>query len=523
MPRGSKIVSVIMGAYHAAPWIGESLRSILSQELPPGWRLECIVAVDACPETLAAAQAIADTRLGLLYLASNVGTYVAANTAIAETVGDVIARFDADDVMLPGRLHAMLSHLDVHPEIGAVNTTGQSASTDLRTRLAPAEGPWDGVWAYRREAWDLVGGFQPWRCGADSEAIGRAQAAGVLTTCLRQCLMLRRVHADQLTTAAATRIGGQERNGRLASIYADRARYAKGAKPKRVKPTLGAVQSRSGALWSNRVTASLASIPERADGLRRVVCALLPQVDRLNVYLNGWPAVPAWLKHPRLTVATSQKHGDLGDAGKFFWCDGARGYQFTADDDIGYPPDYVSRTLSAMRRHGNAAVLSYHGVQFAPKVETYRASRRVLSFHAQDVLQDVAVHLGGTGVACYHADRLDLCRDLFERPNMADFWLALACQRQGVPIVCPAHAKGWLWDLGCKGPSIWESSRRRTGDRLDVADAEDELARSTPWRLPPLATLAPTAPLPPPPPVCAAVPVRHQRIFPHTEASHVLR
>jgi len=67
------------------------------------------------------------------------------------------------------------------------------------------------------------------------------------------------------------------------------------------------------------VTASLASIPQREAGLRKVVQSIAPQVDALCVYLNGYAAVPKWLSGlANVAIFRSQEHGDIGDAGKFF-------------------------------------------------------------------------------------------------------------------------------------------------------------------------------------------------------------
>src|SRR5262249_21870958 len=101
----------------------------------------------------------------------------------------------------------------------------------------------------------------------------------------------------------------------------------------------GAAAARAIARRRPVVTASLASVPGRAEPLQAVVAALLPQVDALNVYLNGYEETPPFLDDDRIVVAHSREHGDRGDAGKFFWAGEVDGYHLLCDDDMGYPAD----------------------------------------------------------------------------------------------------------------------------------------------------------------------------------------
>jgi len=49
------------------------------------------------------------------------------------------------------------------------------------------------------------------------------------------------------------------------------------------------------------ITANLATYPPRREALEKVVAAISPQVDRLNVVLNEYDAVPAELqKYPNV-------------------------------------------------------------------------------------------------------------------------------------------------------------------------------------------------------------------------------
>jgi FkbM family methyltransferase len=189
------------------------------------------------------------------------------------------------------------------------------------------------------------------------------------------------------------------------------------------------------------IHASLASVPDRVHLLQKTIESLLPQVDLVRIYLNGYQDVPEFLRGERIVIARSQDHGDRGDAGKFFWCEEAGGYELHCDDDIVYRPDHVDKLIAAVERYGRKAVVSLHGCVVVPPVASYYKSRRLYHCNSSQP-SDVPVHVLGTGSICYHCSTLRLCRADFKAPNMADIWFAIACEVQGVSRVVVAHEPG---------------------------------------------------------------------------------
>lgn len=234
-----------------------------------------------------------------------------------------------------------------------------------------------------------------------------------------------------------------------------------------------------------RVFAGMATIPERVDALEIVVASLLPQVDRLGVYLNGWDEVPPFLKHEKIVVARSQDNGDMGDAGKFFWVDGHEGVYFTCDDDIRYPSDYVARTLAKLRQYGFQAVVGWHGsVIKAPFHDYYNSEcRRVFSFESGRPW-DTPVHLLGTGCLAFHVSTIKVRHADFKEANMADVFFALLAQKQRVPLIVVEHAKGDLTAIeSAQQSSINGDSRRNTGSEKNTRARQTSLVAEHPhWR-----------------------------------------
>ena len=227
---------------------------------------------------------------------------------------------------------------------------------------------------------------------------------------------------------------------------------------------------------------SLATIPSRVGMLQQVVKAVLPQVDRLNVYLNGFHSVPGFLQQPKITVVRSQDHGDHGDAGKFFWVDDVDGYHISFDDDVHYPPDTVDRLVRAVDHYGRRVAVAFHGAVIAPNPWNYYRSRTV--YHCtQAVAADIPVHVLGTGSMCFHTGYMQVSRDDFPEPNMADIWFAMLGQQQKVPFLTLQRPKKYIVPMPVKD-SIFGSSRSRDLSRMDTAARQTELVRGQePWHL----------------------------------------
>ena len=244
----------------------------------------------------------------------------------------------------------------------------------------------------------------------------------------------------------------------------------------------------------DEVTVSLATIPSRRSSLEQVVAQLLPQVDRLRVYLNEtpgigeteYPDIPRFLKHPKIVAVWSHDtvFGDQGDAGKYFWASEVRGYHIICDDDVLYPSDFVAALVKAIERYGRRAVVGFHGAVLTEPFQRYYGSRR--SYHFTDPLkEDLPVHIvAGAGGVGYHTSTIKVHRDDFKHPNMGDIWFGLLAQQQQVPLICLAHLGGWLTSVASTGEdSIYScSAGEGQGDWKNTADMQTRVIKENmPW------------------------------------------
>ena len=201
-----------------------------------------------------------------------------------------------------------------------------------------------------------------------------------------------------------------------------------------------------------QIHASMASVPWREDTLQEVVNSILPQVDRLNIYLNSWENIPNYLKSDKINVIKSQDAiGDIGDRGKFYWCEEIDGLHLTIDDDIIYPNDYVTSALKALNQNGKS-IITYHGSKLIS--EKFSEKLTVSHFSKKSEIDQV-VDIGGTGVMAYMTSDIKVHFDSFKCDFWADGWMAIQAKEQDVPLIALSHEEGWLKPVDTVGPEIW--------------------------------------------------------------------
>jgi glycosyltransferase involved in cell wall biosynthesis len=143
MPR----VSVVIPVFKAATTVEAAIRSILDQDFTD---FEILAVYDVSPDdTVAILERMAgeDSRLRLLCNPDSPGLLrrmpAALNHGFEHAQGEYIARMDADDIALPGRLSTQIAFLDARPDVGMCGmsmTLMNQDGADLR-ELAAVCGP----------------------------------------------------------------------------------------------------------------------------------------------------------------------------------------------------------------------------------------------------------------------------------------------------------------------------------------------------------------------------------------------
>lgn len=103
------LVTVIMPAHNAAPFIGDAIRSVLAQTHRD---FELLIINDASTDgTGEVARTIADPRIRIQHTETPLNAAGARNLALENARGDIIAFLDADDIAEPRRIERQLASL----------------------------------------------------------------------------------------------------------------------------------------------------------------------------------------------------------------------------------------------------------------------------------------------------------------------------------------------------------------------------------------------------------------------------
>ena len=131
------------------------------------------------------------------------------------------------------------------------------------------------------------------------------------------------------------------------------------------------------------VIGSIATMPSRANTFSTMIHSALSQVDKLFVFLDGFEEIPSELKSlPECHVTLLPKKGNLHASSRYF---APRLFDSDAivvlfDDDILYPPDYVSRIRHAFTQYGDQFIIGFHASIFMPPHHSYARNRYPIHF-----------------------------------------------------------------------------------------------------------------------------------------------
>jgi glycosyltransferase involved in cell wall biosynthesis len=226
-------ISVVIPCYNAAAYVGEAVRSVLTQTLPPH---EVIVIDDGSTDASATVLAEFGSSVTLMRQA-NQGVAAAVNHGVSRARGEAIAFLDADDLWMPDKLERQVAVLTPEPSLDAVFThltqfVSPELPADTRSHLkgdgTVMAGLVKGTMLIRSAALRRLGRFDAAHTHADFIAwFASATAQEFRWVMLDQPLYRRRLHESNLGRREAL----QQRDNYLAVMreYLQKRRLSRSA------------------------------------------------------------------------------------------------------------------------------------------------------------------------------------------------------------------------------------------------------------------------------------------------------
>jgi len=203
------------------------------------------------------------------------------------------------------------------------------------------------------------------------------------------------------------------------------------------------------------ITCHIASLIEREESLKRVICALLPQVDRIYVALNNYQVKPDWLTKERKGYCELLDNS-LMDTAKFLFIHEVEGLCLVWDDDLIMNNTTVRYLELGLKKHGG--VVGLHGKVYDKSKEIqfkkWSANYRCLG----NVSEDVSCDIIGTGCMMFDNRQVKLDLSVFDHPGLADITFSRLCHKQGVPMTVLKHPANYLTYIA-PAETIWHNTR----------------------------------------------------------------
>jgi hypothetical protein len=214
----------------------------------------------------------------------------------------------------------------------------------------------------------------------------------------------------------------------------------------------------------------MATMPSRSATALQALASILPQVDRLWLFLDRFDEVPPYAESEKIQVVRSQDVGDLRASGKLvsLALDDQPCTFFGVDDDVVYPADYCERLASTLERHGDA-VVGVHGAILRPPIDSYGRDIKVLHRRSEQRVL-AGVDLLGSDSLAFRTTALSFDVRVWPNANMVDLSFALETRRRGIPLLMVPRERHWLSALEeNQADSIWAGVLREDSRQTELA------------------------------------------------------
>jgi hypothetical protein len=210
------------------------------------------------------------------------------------------------------------------------------------------------------------------------------------------------------------------------------------------------------------VVGGMSSIPTRAADLERVLDRILPQVDRLHLFLHGYDAIPETARRRGISAYLAPADHPFRASGKLYGLlhEPSPCLYFGFDDDILYLRGHGQRLRNGLIRYGGLVIVGIHAARFSPRHRSYLRAVKVRHFAKGWPLDVLADELGSGTVAFYSA-ALPVDPRPWSHGNMEDLMMAVEAERRHLPRIALARPANSLVAIGEMQPdSLFHQLRR---------------------------------------------------------------
>ncbi len=221
------------------------------------------------------------------------------------------------------------------------------------------------------------------------------------------------------------------------------------------------------------VIAGMATMPTRSATITGAIDSVLPQIDRLYLFLDGFSEIPGFADHPKIVPLLSSQYGDLKANGKFLGLalHSDECLYFSLDDDIAYPDDYVSSMRRTLKRYQHGVVVGVHASTMNQSVDSY-CRDRVVVHRSISVDHDFSADVLGTCSTAFatHSLRFDVRE--WSDVNIVDLTFARLARESNIVLVGMARRDNWLKCLAEEQPdSIFAALQVNDSRQTSLAQA----------------------------------------------------
>ena len=454
------LISVIMPLYNNEKWLKLSINSVLSQK---NVNLELIIVDDGSTDgSLQIAKDFSSkyNNVFVIPLLRNFGCYYARNIGIINSHGKYISTHDSDDISEPNMLFKQIKKIKSEKKLACLcklrrwNSDYSQPIGELKygentllwdKTLIKTIGYYDSVrfsgdTEFRKRLISVFG--EKSIAYLDDELYAVRTIDHSLTTSLGESNLILKSSDNYKFTFSDTRKNYlssfniwhksiNDKNSRVSFPLFNR-KFKLGSQNQNASPCLQ--QKRIG---------TLATYPARYDFLKISLQNILPQVDKLIIYLNNYTKIPDILNCPKIQpILGIDALGDLKDNGKFYSIpDDNNSYIFTFDDDIIYPKDYVSKMINYIEMFNRTCIIGVHGTIFPDKFINYK-DKKTFSFF--DNALGHFVDLLGTGTTAWHNSTFKIPFNFFKTSGRCDVYFAAYALKNNIPLFSVPRCDKWL-------------------------------------------------------------------------------